>query len=84
MYYSIKNIASLIPLHNRTISDVFTYNRIPACFTLGQNHQNFYSIFKMELFKNKLEEKKRDYKVLIDFKSEEVFVVFESKINYLF
>jgi len=80
--YSIKNIARDLSVRFSVVNQsVFDLQLTPLkCF--GYNNERLFSIHQLELIKNRLEKVIRAFKIQIDFDKEEVFTVYESRMNY--
>jgi len=80
MYYTVKDMAKCLDIADRTINNLIFSLRLPFDFQKGFNHERYYSIYKMELIKNQLEGKARAFKLELDYKNKEVWVVYQSKL----
>jgi len=83
MYYTVKDMANCLDITYGSINNLIFSLRLPFDFQKGFNHERYYSIYKMELIKNQLEGKARAFKLELDYKNKEVWVVYESKVNCL-
>lgn len=80
--YTVKNIQKTLGFSNRYILDIFyLYEKTEPILRTGFNHEHHYSIFQIELLKNRLNKKKRNFNIEIDFKNQEVNVIYQSSIN---
>lgn len=81
-YYTINNMAECFNIANRTINCIVFQMQLEPCFVVGYNRERYYSIYKMELIKMKLEGKARVFKMELDFFKMEINTIYQSKMNY--
>jgi len=83
MYYSIKEISQSLNVSNQNINHVVFINQLIPSFGTGFNNERHFSIYQLEVIKTYLENKANALQIILDFNNEEVFTIYESKLNYL-
>lgn len=82
MYYSIKNVINTLGITKTQFENIlFPYQLMPL-FYVGHNFERYFSIYQIEILKEKLENK-ANCKLEFDYRNECINAVFESKINNL-
>ena len=76
-------MADCLNIANRTINCIIFQLQLEPCFVLGHNRERYYSIYKMEVIKMKLEGKARVFKMEIDYFKNEINAIYQSKMNEL-
>jgi len=76
-------MAECFNIANQTINCIIFQMQLDPCFVSGYNRERYYSIYKMELIKMKLEGKARVFKMEIDYFKNEINAIYQSKINYV-
>jgi len=83
MYYSIKEISQSLDIAYQNVNHIVFINQLIPSFYFGFNNERYFSMSQIEIIKTYLENKANALRIYLDFQTEEVFTIYESKLNYL-